>query len=175
MAGPSSPFSGPSQVDGAASSTRRGRGFHGLSAPHLSKTPNAARGASPRGRGRGAPAPRPGRARGAVSNTWRRKPESNTGNEAPASPFAQLKQNNPPSSTPNGKPTPQKPPVSHASRGDGAPRTSPGHDKMIVEPTPDPRRQVSTRPSNGTTGVPVEDASVLNWYNSHFEQVGGHP
>jgi len=170
MAGSSSPFAGLSQVDGAAGSTGRGRGFHGRSASQPSKTPQATRGSNTRGRGRGtSPATRAGRGKGPASNTWRRKPEANTTQESSSSPFAQLKQNNPFSSVSNGQS-----PLNPAARSFGAPRTPTGLGKMVVDSSRDVTRQMQTRPPvNGATDVPVEDASVLNWYNSRFEQVSG--
>lgn len=41
----------------------------------------------------------------------------------------------------------------------------------MVDSSRDPRRQASAKPTNGAAGIPVEDASVLTWYNDRFEQV----
>lgn len=170
MAGPLNPFAGISQVDGPATSGGRGRGNHGRAGAHVSRNPNAPRGGHHRGRGRGGPpAGRAGRGRGATSNTWRRKSDSTPGNESSGSPFAQLKQNKP--ASPFGGPPSQNSPFGQAAKTPGWPGAA---SKLggSVDSSRDPRLGGSRRPTNGTGGIPVENATILNRYNDRYEQVG---
>lgn len=169
MAGPSNPFSGPSQLDGATNSAGRGRGSQGRATSHMFKTPHTSRGANTRGRGRGAPsAPRSGRGRGFASNTWRRKPESNTGHEASDTPFAQLKQKRPFSPGPGGQRASQNPPfprVASSSRG------HPRREGTAVDSSRDTKRQASGMRANGTAGAGLENTPALSHYSERYEQV----
>lgn len=170
MAGPSGPFSGSSQLDGAANSAGRGRGSQGRATSHLFKTPTASRGANTRGRGRGTPsAPRSGRGRGFASNTWRRKPESNTSHEASGTPFAQLKQSKPFSPSPGGQRASQNPPF---PRGASGSRGQASLEGTAVDSSRGTRRQASGKPVNGTAaGVGMGNTPVLSQYSERYEQV----
>ncbi|KAB8236022.1 putative leucine permease transcriptional regulator (SAC3) [Aspergillus alliaceus] len=178
MAGPPNPFAGLNQKDGTTGTAGRGRGGSlGRSAPYQAKNTNAPRDPRARGRGRGAPtAPRAthghGRGGGTAGNTWR-KPESNNGPTGQsASPFAQLKQNQSPSSPFAEKSAPQKPSFSGFGKAPsfGAPSS---FDGTRVDSSRDPRKRTSLFKQNGVTlsDVPVEDMTVLNNYNDRYEQL----
>ncbi|KAF7591252.1 hypothetical protein BBP40_001813 [Aspergillus hancockii] len=179
MAGPSNPFAGSDQKVGTTGTAGRGHGgASGRQAPYQAKSGNAAQNVRGRGRGRGAlTAPRAarghGRGGGVAGNTWR-KPESNNGPTAPsASPFAQLKQSQPPPSpfaAQNVSPKPSFPGFGKASLF-STPST---FDGTHIDTSRDPRKwPSSTRPNGIASGssTPVEDATVLNSYNDRYEQL----
>ncbi|KAE8350949.1 SAC3/GANP/Nin1/mts3/eIF-3 p25 family-domain-containing protein [Aspergillus coremiiformis] len=178
MAGPPNPFAGLSQKDSTTGTGGRGRGGPlGRSGPYQAKNTNVPRDPRVRGRGRGAStAPRAvrGHSRGgaAAGNTWR-KPELNSGpNGSSVSPFAQLKQDQPSSSSFAEKTGPQ----THSFPGFGkastfrAPST---FDGTRVDSGRDPRKRPSSIRQNGVkeSSVPVEDTAGSINYNDRYEQL----
>ncbi|CEL04773.1 Putative Nuclear protein export factor [Aspergillus calidoustus] len=187
MASPANPFAVLHQTDGAASSRGRGRGgaFNRPTTfqPRGGST-NVPFNPSLRGRGRGrgaSTATRAGRGNargaGAAGNTWRggQKPEGQT---RAASPFAQLKQTSPATTSPapaTGPLSQQKPAFTGFGRGSPRPfgAASSTRRGTTVNSARDPRTKTHSNPTNGgpRNGVPVEDVSTVESYSDRYEQL----
>ncbi|KAL6233837.1 hypothetical protein BDW75DRAFT_214053 [Aspergillus navahoensis] len=191
MATPANPFAAlhQNQTDGAASSIGRGRGRGGQFRGATSVQPRGASGFQPRGgnsnvsnvrgrgRGRGAHsarADRGARGAGATSNTWRvnKTEQQSTSTPSTASPFSQLKQNQPIPSPATGPTAEQKPPFSGFGRASPTLFGAQSHRGGTTF-TARVSQQSPANPTNGVTAtsVPVEDASAMGNYNDRYEQL----
>ncbi|KAL2813279.1 SAC3/GANP/Nin1/mts3/eIF-3 p25 family-domain-containing protein [Aspergillus granulosus] len=187
MASPANPFAVLHQTEGAVSSTGRGRG--GISSRPTAFQPrgsaNTPSNPSLRGRGRGrgaSTATRAGRGNargaGAAGNTWRggHKPDGQT---RAASPFAQLKQTQPATTSPAAAPAAQPKPA-FSGFGKGSPRTFgatlPTRGGTTINSARDPRVRPHAKSTNGgpRNGVPVEDVSAVGSYSDRYEQLKIH-